>query len=315
MNAINILPGFGPSLPIGIRKEAAARVHVGKADPIWGTLFTTKFSRKPKADAKMVTPIGAQNVIDRFVSRAAELDYLINTQHKELATTQQTLKANGIACISLSQSFQEDHDPTEITDAMLAIIDVMIDPTALATMKRKIEWEQSIWNSGPVHGAKFEPTPDGKLGVAYIGAKKFRDSAEALAVRKALKYDWLDRFGVLPTLDELDQMHAFADYYGGKTVMARMTKEEFDADTNSRRFGTEDPDPGRIVYHAENPRTVVWEEDRIDGEPNGMITADLPGGMIDVGYAGPKGFLGLDDEFVNLDDEFEYFAGDSYSMD
>ena len=301
----------GPSLPVGIRNTVAARAHLGSADPIWGTLFTTKFSRKPAEDAPMVTPIGAMNVIEKFVSRAAELDYLINTQHQELATTQATLKANGIQCSSLSQSFSEDHDPTDITDAMLEHVEAALDPTFMSNMKRRIEWEQSIWNSGPVHGARFAPTPDGKLGVIYIGPKKFAATPEALEARKALKYGWLDRVGPLPTLDELNEMQAFAENYGGKCVLARMTDEQWNEHTNSRRFGVEDPDPGREAFHAENPRTAVWEEvrDEETGEIDSECTGDLPGGMLDVGYAGPSGFLGLDDDgLAALDDDFEYSA-------
>jgi hypothetical protein len=285
-----------------------ARKHEGKADPIWGTAFTTKFSRRPATDANLVTPKGALNVIERFVDRAAELDYLINTQHLQLATTQETLRANGIGSVSLN-SAAEGSDPLDIAEADGA----EYDPTALALMKRRIEWEQFIFGSGPIHTARFEATEQGTTGIAYIGAKKFATADVCLATRRALKEAWITRFGTLPTMAEVEERRAFCEYYGMKPVLAHMTEDERNEDTNSRRFGAEDPDPERIAFHAENPRTailtpmVTYDE---EGEPEwSMVTDDLPGGMVDVGYAGPKGFLGLDDGADDVDDEFDYFTG------
>lgn len=297
----------GPSLPIGMGKTIAARKHEGKTDPIWGTAFTTKFSRKPKADAELIQPKGALTIIDRFIDRAAELDYLINTQHLELATTRAVLGANGIQSNSLDYA-PAGSDPAEISEAS----GTEYDPTALALMARRIEWEKSIWFSGPIHTARFEPTADGALGIAYIGAKKFATPEVTLDIRRSLKNRWLERFGVLPTTEEVAERRAFCEYYGMKPVLAHMTEAERDADTKSRMYGDEDPDPGRVTFHAENPRTVVLS-DMVTFDEEGtpewsLVTDDLPGGIIDVGYAGPKGFLGLDDGADDADDEFEYFA-------
>jgi hypothetical protein len=324
------------TMPVDITGTTKRRAHHGKADPIWDTRFTTKFSRKPAADKPAITPKGALNVIERFIDKAAELDYLINTQHLELATTRAELSANGIGCISLSQSVvDEDGEPISIsaddvvksesigvepediawlkrehgvTDAQIERLMVINDPVYAANVARRIDWERYIYASGPIHTARFEATAEGTLGVDYIGAKKHATPEVCLATRKALKNAWLDRVGPLPTVAEIKDKRSFCAFYNNKPVLAHMSEAERNADTDSRRFGAEDPDPERIAFHAENPRTAKWTECFDDeGNFDGMITDDLPGGIVDVGYAGPQGFLGLDDANDDEDD-FEYSA-------
>ena len=72
-------------------------------------------------------------------------------------------------------------------------------------------------------------------------------------------------------------------------------------DKASRMFGTEEDDPFREAFHAENPRTAVLVPDE-DEDEGVLITDDLPGGIDDVGYAGPAGMLGIDgDALENLE--------------
>jgi hypothetical protein len=191
-----------------------------------------------------------------------------------------------------------------ISDAQIEHLMTVADPTFAALMARRIEWEQYIFASGPIHTARFSRTEQGGLGIDYVGAKKFATPEATTATRKALKNAWLDRVGPLPTPEEVEDRRAFCAFYGNKPVLAHMSESERDTDSRSRMFGAEDPDPERIAFHAENPRTAKWTEcfDR-EGNFDGMITDDLPGGIIDVGYAGPSGLLGLDDE-----DDDEDFA-------
>ena len=306
---MNIVGRYGASLPLTMPTAIAQRAHRGRADAIWDVAFTTKFSKKPAEDAPLVTPHGALTVIDAFVSRAAELDYLINTQHRELATTQQTLRANGIDCVSLSQG-PAGTDPIDVTDGDLSYAD-SVDPTFISTMKRRIDWERFIFACGPIHKARFEATPEGLLGIAYDGPKKFATPEVTLATRRALKERWLAIFGSLPTLDRVEEGRAFAAYYGNRPVLAHMSEDERNADTDSRRFGTDDPDPFRGAFDAPAPapKRADYGESEEERDEYNEDYAAWRAAQDGVGYAGPIGFLGLDDEAPALDDEFEYPAG------
>lgn len=299
MNAIAIIGARGPSLPVSIRgARLRATEHAGKADPIWDTAFDTKFPRnKPQEDAPFVTPKGALNVIRNFLDRVEEINWLASTQHQELATTMAEMRANGVASASLTDT-EGDLEAANIAASHLNQTPYAPDAVYAANMQRRIDWERFVWACGPVHRARFVATRDKTLGIAYEGAAK--DADFILTMKRALKNAWLDRFEALPDLHTVEQAHEYASYYG-KIVLARMTEAQLAEHRASRMFGNEDPDPGRIEFHALNPRTAVFVPDEDDRDEFGtlmgaLITDDLPGGIVDIGYAGPKGFLGLDED-------------------
>jgi hypothetical protein len=110
----------GPSLPLSIHGWRDRQPKsVSKADPIWDTAFTTKFSRKPAEEAPLVTPKGAAKVVHDFLNRVEEINWLAETQHQELASTLSEMKANGIDGFSLSSASDEDMETANIADLHL----------------------------------------------------------------------------------------------------------------------------------------------------------------------------------------------------
>jgi len=298
VTAIQIIAGpVGPSLPVSIRNaRLRANEHEGKADPTWGTKFTTKFSKKPPENAEPVVPMGAAKVVHDFLDRVAEIDYLISTQHRELATTRQEMSANGIRSFSIQSLATEEGAVFDVSESELDRVEAALDPVYMTRLGRRIDWEKFIYACGPVHRARFERTKDNTLGIAYDGPSK--DADFILALKRALKYGWIERFGALPTVQDVEQGRVFANWYK-QVVRAYMTDAQMLEDKASRMFGTEEPDEYRVAFHAENPRTarLVWDE-----ESESMITDDLPGGIDDVGYAGPAGMLGIDEDALASND-------------
>lgn len=268
-----IAPYQGPMVPATLHNRITR--CTGKADPTWDTKFTTKFSRKPVEDAPLVTPRGAAKVITDFLDRVSEINYLVETQHKELATTRQELAANGLASLSLSEAADEDLDSANIAESHLRKTPYAPDPVYASLMERRIDWERYIFACGPLHRVYFAPTKDGTLGIVYEGTEK--NAARVLEHKRALKSAWLDRFETLPTLEEIEDDRAFASHYKFP-VKALMTDAQFTEFRKSQMFGTEDPDPLRTEFHAEDLR-----------------------GKADLGYAGPHGALGIDDDDESFD--------------
>jgi len=155
--------------------------------------------------------------------------------------------------------------------------------------------------------------------IVYDGPSK--DPDYILARKRALKYSTLEKAGRLPTVEEVEDAAAFLSHYS-LPFFAHASEEEIEADRASRGgWVAEDEDPWRDAHHAvldPKPyraqygfgacRRCDWspiEVHRgctIDG--NAQFADDLAlweARQIDVGYAGPTGFLGLDDDG---DDEF-----------
>ena len=270
--------------------------------------------------------MGAAKVVHDFIDRVAEIDYLIQTQHKELATTRAEMAANGIRSFSLeTTTWDGDGNPIDIseddveqaehleldpqaianvkrtngvTDEQIKRLALASDPSYTARLGRRIDWERFTFKCGAVHRAKFEVTKDGQLGIAYDGPS--RDADFIMSMKRALKYGWIERFGELPGIADVLNGRAFCDWYK-RPVKALMTDEQLMEDKASRMFGGSDSDDEyREAFHAENPRTAALVEDEdVEGA---LITGDLPGGMSDVGYAGPAGLLGIDeDALANLE--------------
>lgn len=304
-------PWIGPMVPPMISSPRRPGPK-GKADAIWDTDFDLKFKVTPVPDdAPLLTPKGSQRVIADFVSRATELQYLTDTQHQELAITQALMAANGMPGVNLDTLDPEkngfDLSESDTDQTAYAVARTLPDGTVAympmdwaRRMQRRIDQEKFFWRLGPLHKAAFCDTK-GDLGIAYAGPS--RDPAFILTMKRRLKTVWLDRNPSLPSVGEVVNSRAYAGYYR-RTVLALMSDAELAEHTASKRFGTEDPDPGRVSYHAENPRTcrMVLDPDISDAEiADGWagrlyVTDDLPGGIITPGYAGPLQSLGLDDD-------------------
>lgn len=309
---------YGPMVPptIGPQNHRGAP---GKADSTWGTRFTTKFSRKPAENAPLVTPKGAAKVITEFLSRVEELQYLAATvccdyharggdsdEHRgpvsDLATIQSELQANGLGSISLDKT-ENDMEAANIAASHLNTTPYDPDPQFAAAMTRRIDWEKYISACGPMNRVRFTATATGTLGIEYRGPDQ-RDPTAKAEWYRLLK----SRFDPLPTLEQVEDGRAFCEHYGQKPILVLMNDVQRNEYRTSKHFGNEDPDPGRISFHAENPRTVTMVPDLDLSEEEAMmgdfilITADLPGGIENIGYAGPHGLLGLDDDEV--DDEY-----------
>lgn len=304
--ALQILGTPGPSLPISIRGWRNRQPRpASKADPVWDQQFTTKFARKPEEDAPLATPIGAAKVVQDFLDRVEEINWLAQTQHQELPTTLSEMKANGIDGFSLSAAADDDMDAANIAASHLRQTpfavrlpdETIVDPDTgepvsvpryadmvyAANMARRIDWERYIYACGPVHRVRFTQMRDGSLGIEYEG--KDKDPETVLAHKRHMKSRWLASHEALPRWEDIANEKARHAHYG-KPVLATMSDSEYDEYRKSRMFGSEDPDPLRAEFHAEDLR-----------------------GKEDVGYAGPRGLLGIADD----DDEPSSFWGEDDS--
>jgi hypothetical protein len=319
-----------PCLPVRFPERKPSG---GKADPTWDVAFTTKFpNNKPKPDAELATPKGAVKPLQQFLDRVAEIDWMIETQHRELPTTLSEMKANGIDGFSLSAASTEDMEAANIADLHLKKTPFAVrlpdeimtaedgtevavprygDMVYVANMERRIEWERALWACGPVHKVQFARMRDGALGITYSGKEK--DADVILSLKRAMKARWLESHDSLPSIEEIENELTRLAFYG-KPVLAAMDEAEFDTHRKSRLFGDEDADPGRIGFHAEpDPKPLrdqyAFGDHRACtfGKPvtihRGCTTdgwdlynADLlmwEFRQTDRGYAGPTGFLGV----------------------
>lgn len=296
----------------------------GKADPVWVTAFTTKFQRNKVApDAPLATPKGAARVIQSFLDRASEIAYLAESQHQELATTLSEMKANGIDGFSLSTSSVDDMESANLAETHLRKTPYAVfipgkgdeddrygDMVYVANMARRIEWERFIFGCGPINRVAFTRMRDGTLGIAYEG--KERDPEVILQYKRAMKARWLDSHDSLPYIEDIEHAKAHNAHLG-KVVLAMMNNAERDEYLASKMYGTEDIDPGRIVFHADpDPKPqrdqYSFGDDHSHCHPhhNGcemegweMYNADVDlwsTRQTDRGYAGPSGLLGLDED-------------------
>jgi hypothetical protein len=264
----------GPSLPISIRHYSRSTITGGRADKIWDIEHTTKFSRKPKPDAPLVTPHGTVPPFEAFLARAAkvvadredEIRWLTETQDLELATTRAEMAANGIPAISL-----DNETAPEISDNDLAAAPYTYDPV----LDRRIDWERFLFACGPVHRVFFTETKDHTIGIAYDGPAK-KDPDFTLALRRHCKAKWLETHDRLPTLDELADANAFLSYYK-KPILALTDPNDLYL---NRIYGdpNADTDPHREAYHADLIQPCSHESCHKHG------------------YAGPVGSIGLDME-------------------
>lgn len=286
----------------------------GKADPIWGTAFTTKFSAKPKS--QFVQPIGT---IGAFSARADELTpeeeikFLESTQHLELASTLDVFRANSVSASSLDS---ETADPDLfVAQPFDGTAPPLLSAEHIAAMSRRIEWERyrtcNGTNKHNWHQLTWQVTPQG-LAIKYQGPEKNAD--RILGMKRSFKYDWIDRFGSIPSAEDITNSRLRAEFYGGTLVqLDEHAKREYDM---SRKFGTEDKDPHRDAFVQDEigPRPVRADYDTDDMYhlrealcPDGperlcnefyhdlsswQATTDAVG----VGYAGPSGLLGIDED-------------------
>jgi len=333
----------GPIKPAGLKGEnpvIRTPEGAGKADPVWGTAFTTKFSKKPKAEtAELRTPKGALKVIAEFESRVAELDYLMRTQHQDLPSTQRMLRANGIGGFSITsaEAVEDVPTPDELEDAAdAAEAHLGMTPYAvrladgtygdlvyIRTMSDRIEWEKFRTSCSKLTRARFMKMRDGTLGIDAAGERL--DPETELALRKKVKAAWLAEHDALPTPQDIAD--AVIRIKGTK-VQHRMTDAEFALHERSTLFGgDEDLDPIRVSFHADNdpePRRTEFAEgecvlcdiakdDHYDCDEVGKadfteahdawVERELVKGR--VGYGGPSGWLGtdVDDVVVPSDEE------------
>jgi hypothetical protein len=196
----------------------------------------TKFSRKPKEDAPLVTPHGAAKVMAQFLDRVAEIQWLTDTQHLELATTRSELAANGMVGKSLNDENAPDIEAGDDTP-------YTINPALI----RRIEWEKYLFACGPVHRAFFTETKDKTVGIAYDGPEK-KDKDFTLALRRRVKQAWLATHDRLPTPEEIRDAALYISYYKNTSPLHQAAAQI-----------EEDNDPYREGQHAEltKPRSDI----------------------------------------------------------
>lgn len=360
---IAIIGNPGPSLPVsirGARQRALEARGPGHADPDHVTRFTTK-RRKPVApDAPLAQPKGAAKVLSDFVDRATgtytpeqEWQYIAATQHMEMPTTLATFLANGIEAqslrsangaelniaegdarttayaVRLEDEVIEPDEPTRFLMNLFGMPDGPVrvprygDLVYIAAMQRRIEWEQAQDGCVDFEKAAFAVTRDGGLGITYHGWRHEQD--DITGAKRLLKQTWLDKFGSLPSVEDIETNKAFAKHYK-RPALALLTDAQYAELCESRKTGNEDPDPLRAGHHAE-PRPRPHRGQYANGDHRRCSTdvhrnCSVAGDELFAedterwernekllgieGYAGPKGWLGLDDDdSIEDDDEFE----------
>lgn len=314
--------------PIRVGRTKVRSVNSpGKADPIWGTQFTTKFSRKPQAE--LVTPKGKAEVFARFLERASgineeqELAFLVATQHLDIATTLEEFKANSIAFTRLDSDDDESSKEFCEGDTVDGIV-FTPSPTHIAAMSRTIEWERyrTCNGEGKIgHGWSkcfWSITDKGTVGIEYRGT--LRIAVEILNAKREFKYQWIARFGAMPTVEEVSNMRAASRELHGSIVPAYMDDAAMQEDMDSRKGLLEDHDLYRDAFHASDDPKPVYADyednwptfhDPSDCDVKGQVACGRHQFQEDLanwtyresarnlansrpdGYAGPSGILGL----------------------
>lgn len=294
----------------------------GKADPIWDTAFQPKLGRNPQGELKkpvqdkFVVPKGHVEAFDRYLERAGQLtpqqewEWIDSTCHSDIATTIDEFRANGIASVALDT--ENDEEPTPITEGD-KVDGIVYTPSAqhIAAMSRRIFWERyRTCNDNNVAGYKervfWSVTKDNTIGVEYQGPE--RNAMRILDKKREFKYRWIAQFGDMPSLDEIKAIPQTLFDTHGKPAMARLTESQKRELQTSLKFGTEDPDPYRLGFHAvDDPKPVFadYDDDEIDAyveeveawtkrESLRAAANNRPDG-----YAGPSGMLGLDEDPID----------------
>lgn len=146
------------------------------------------------------------------------------------------------------------------------------------------------------------PVTEDTVMIVYDGPDS-KNAEKRAAHRKTFKDAWLAHFGTLPTVEELTNDLAFVQFYG-KPVLASMTAEEFATHRQSRLYGgNEDPDPLRAAFEsptAPDPEAydfrIASERDEYTEERARWRKETEAQSNLGVGYAGPSGMLGIDDD-------------------
>lgn len=331
---LKIIAWSNQRLPIHINQYRNRPRPPGKADPIWGTQFTTKFSKRKNAE--MVVPKGKAEVFARFLERAQgispeqELAFLEATQHLDIATTLDEFKANSIQFTSLDNDDDESSRDISEGDTVDGIV-FSPSPRHIAVMTRTIEWERyrTCNNEGQIgHGWSkcfWSITSKGTPGIEYRGL--LRSGSAIIEAKREFKYRWIEQFGAMPTTEEIRLMAESIREMTGFIVPAYMDEIAMQADADSRSGKSEDKDMYRNAFHADDdprPKFDEYEDDIPEQHPKSEC--DVTGSVMcgrhqfeeDLanwkfreearnlanhrpdGYAGPSGLLGLD-EFVSND--------------
>lgn len=196
-----------------------------------------------------------------------------------------------------------------------AMVPVYADMVYAANMTRRIDWERFIWACGPVHRTSFTTMRDGAIGIIYDG--KDRDPEVILQHKRFHKARWLETHDALPPAEDIANAKAHLAHLR-KPVLAMMSDAERDEYVSSKMYGTEDSDPGRIVFHAD-PDPKPQREQYPFGDHRActpglipihrgcstdgwdMYNADVAlwtHRQTDRGYAGPSGLLFIDEDTI-----------------
>lgn len=337
----------GPLVPPGLlyhRPEPSG----GRADPIWDTAFSTKrvYDTPIEEDPPLLVPKGTQaRALHSFFVRAGEYDrlaeikFLADTQHQELATTLQEMKANGMNGYTLSSTpdgmdaanIAEGEVAPTLTEEEAKNVPPICNPRFVNAMQRRIDWERwVVYGQGPLTTLSFVKTPQGTLGIVYNGPEK--DVNIITSLKREFARQTVARLGALPDPDDILDAKRFAAHYR-KPVLALMTDGQWQEHQNSKKFGTEDHDPFRVEFHGDldpKPQRDQYSWDPcscpmkiVDNTPIiehfGCVThgwddynediAIWERRQTDRGYGGPSGMLGLDDAAPVDDDDYDSLFG------
>lgn len=260
---------------------------------VWGDRRIALLER-PDNVLKWAVPLGYVSVFYPRLGDEQELQYLIETQDRDLAPMWLELLENGVAAVSMSaaKSADEDDDST-VGDSVAFDLNSEEPPTEYdvpTDLRRELWWREEDeyrWNCGAIIKATIIPKEDGMVSIrctetANLTKQQQTEWLQYLAL--SLKVErWLGQETATTMLDPNHltgakaEIAARREFYGPNWPLSLLTKEEQAAMPQWKRiidwFNSQDTDNARYAFDVAD-QEAEFNKDRPGYAGNGTLGFD-----------------------------------------
>lgn len=249
---------------------------------------------RPDNVLRWAVPFGYVSVFYPRLGEDLELQYLVETQDKELAPMWLELLENGIAAVSQSSARSaDDDDDTTVGDTMAGDLNEEGPPTEYEVptdLRRELWWKEEDeyrWHCGPIIKATIIPREEGKVSIkcteaANLTKQQQTEWLQHLALE--LKVDrWMKNYPADHILNAehvrgaRDELAGRREFYGPNWPLSLLTKEEQDALPQWKRceawLNAQDTDNARYTFDVQD-QEAEFNKDRAGYAGNGSLGFD-----------------------------------------
>lgn len=249
---------------------------------------------RPDNVLKWAVPFGYVSVFYPRLGNELELQYLIETQDRELAPMWLELLENGVAAVSMSaaKSANDDDDNT-VGDGVAFDLNDEEPPTEYdvpTDLRRELWWKEEDeyrWNCGPIIKATVIPREEGKVSIKVTEAANLTKQSQTEWIQHLaleLRVDrWLKGYPADHILNgehlqgAKQELAGRREYYGPNWPLSLLTKEEQDAFPQWKRvtnwMNEQDADASRYTFDVSDQLTE-FNKDRPGYAGNGSLGFD-----------------------------------------